>query len=1077
MAEQSRRSAAEEELRVEQHGARVAAGEEKRGTVQAELKLRALQEGLAAADSTVRSEQTLRGHAVARAETAEAMLDKQSTVRTTQRLQERRDSGKTAELNAAREATTELRAQLQELGAAPLEQRQVAGRVAGAMDEDTTKEAPLNLTVTLISPRVGLTNDFTPRERELTRRIVDECGMSFEAYAKANALFTQKLLGEQLHADPRLAEAFTVCNKAAESAFYTLGIRDAEIAKEKGSIDPSPYAVAMDGGNKDRAMNLIALSCWCYIKQKPHLRPLACSDLLGDQTAKNSAAVVEAALARDGRRPGLLVQCCTDGATAAKAESAAVVAAQQEKAAAARRGAALPNLPPLPAKDLVHTAVKNTCCIHGAALEENHGLEAAFPGRMLEDWLRLFHELFASAEATLARVLRYIWVEVAKLPGVLYDKCLASIALATSSKWEIIFTICFKLLPILLPHDRHEHAMHRTTPMLQLFLEKCRAFLRGDLSVDGTKASAAVVEKVRWLSGVLYEGQLVGGIHLVVDVWEQNFCKFFKFAKSPSKYGNFDSPHLRHMIAERVLECTAWYAAARADPKAALPRFQRYAATLGGAKQHELEGRAVAFLQAAEESHETWNGTTWTQADHLFGFLCLEPRRRCFAAAILKHIGADGVAEVAAQDEVERLMLKRLQAHAADGSLDVQVERLQLKKKALTDELRLLASAPPGETALNPVLSLDRTPCLYSKFIPLLFVGFAHNLRIESLVSVLGKLERAHPKAHSQLVDFMFIYRTNNECERDARRAPAMRSTRGGGARAASKELAAEGKGLRDHARSKKQQNLLQRQAEQRASRYDDVRRRRGMESATQKRERWRAGFDGARDELDRVKFEHLASSHAVTAAGNKRRLALTASECALLIPKLHAAAAKVPSVRGSGFKQAKMVAAGKARLAALKKEQQTVQVRLARKRPRNALELRRCSDERPEQRDPARQQPARKKRCATFVEEESEPEEEYVGEEEDDEYVHGAAPPPPAAGAEEAEKEETEEERAHREERTRRADLVKELRTEAKELRFRLNELRAGAHRPTEAWKLAEFKEKMPRYEELKQRLASFDR
>ena len=297
------------------------------------------------------------------------------------------------------------------------------------------------------------------------------------------------------------------------------------------------------------------------------------------------------------------------------------------------------------------------------------------------------------------------------------------------------------------------------------------------------------------------------------------------------------------------------------------------------------------------------------------------------------------------------------------------------------------------------------------------------------------------------------------------------------GNKRSSKEVAAEGKGLRDHARSKKQHRLLQRQAEQRTSRYDDVRRRRGMESATQKRTQWRAGFDGARDELDRVKFEHLASSHAVTAAGNKRRVALTASECALLIPKLHAAAAKVPSVWGSGFKQAKMVAAGKARLAASKKEQQGVNVRLARKRPRNAAELRRCSDERPEQRDPARQQPARKMRKATFVEEESDSEEEYAGEEEDDEYVPGAAPPPLAAGAEEAEKEETEEERAQREERTRRADLVKELRTEAKELRTRLNELRAGAHRPTEPWKLKEFKEKMPRYEELKQRLAGFDR
>ena len=303
---------------------------------------------------------------------------------------------------------------------------------------------------------------------------------------------------------------------------------------------------------------------------------------------------------------GLLAQAITDGATAATAESAAVIAGQQEKAAAARRQGAA-GLPP---KDFVGTAAKETCSIHGAVLEENHGMEAAFPQRMLEDWLRLFHELFASAEATLARVLRHIWVEVAKLPGVLYDKCLASIALATSSKWEIIYTVCFKLLPILQPHGMHELSRHRATPMLQLFLEKCRAFLRGDLSVDGTKVSATVVEKVRWLSGVLYEGQLVSGIYLMVDVWEQSYHKFFKFAKSPSQYGNFDSPHLRHMIAERVLASTAWYAAARHNPKAALPRFHRYAATLSSDKQRELEGRAAAFLRAAEETHQTWNGTT-----------------------------------------------------------------------------------------------------------------------------------------------------------------------------------------------------------------------------------------------------------------------------------------------------------------------------------------------------------------------------------------------------------------------------------------------------------------------------------
>ena len=105
----------------------------------------------------------------------------------------------------------------------------------------------------------------------------------------------------------------------------------------------------------------------------------------------------------------------------------------------------------------------------------------------------------------------------------------------------------------------------------------------------------------------------------------------------------------------------------------------------------------------------TWNGTTWTQAQHLMGFLCLEPRRSCFAAALLKHMGATGVVAVDARDDVDRLMLNRLGAHAADGSLVELVERLELKKPTVLAELRLLASAPPQDTTTNPVRPLPPT--------------------------------------------------------------------------------------------------------------------------------------------------------------------------------------------------------------------------------------------------------------------------------------------------------------------------------------------------------------------------------
>jgi hypothetical protein len=1063
MEEQRSRWDAEEALRLERLAARMHEGQQRRGAAASEAAAAATV--AAAVASATHGAQIQRGLAEARAETAEALVQKNAAVATTVRVQERREARVWEELNRARAEVESLRTRVGELESqAPNAPRQVLGRHAGAMDEEATEEVPVDLTFTLVSPRLNTGTDFTARELEYQRRIVDECGIPCEAYAKANALFLQKLLGDEMHKDPRVFEVLGVGNRAAESAFYTMGMRDADIEAARGDVDPSPVAVGMDGGNKGRAMNLIAISLWCYVKRKPYLQALACSDLLGDQTAKHAAAVVQAALARGKRRPGRLVQCITDGASAATAESAAVVAGQQAKAAEERaKGAA-----GLPAIDMVKHAVTETCAIHGKVLEENHGLEAAFPGRALEDCLRLFHELFASAEATLARVLRHIWVTVAKLPAVLYDKHLASIPLATASKWEIIFKTCFKLLPILMPHSMHEHPLHRRTPMLELFLEKCRAFLRGDLTVDGTKVAATVVAKVKWLSGVLYEGQLVGGVHLVVDMWEQTYHKFFQFAKSSSQYGGFDSPHLRHMIAERAFEDTAWYTEARKNPKVALPRFHKHAATLSGDKQRELEARAAAFLKAAEESHMTWNGTTWTQAQHLMGFLCLEPRRSCFAAALLKHMGTTGVVAVAPRDNVDQLMLDRLGVHADNGSLNALIEQLQLKKPAVLAELRLLAAAPPQDTATAPVLSLARTPCMYSKFIPLLFVGFAHNLRIESFVSVLGKLEKAHPSAASQLIDFMFTYRTGRENERERRRAANMRSTTGGGARAAAREQATDAKELGKATRSKKQQKLLQRQSEQRAARYDNVRRRRGKDSVAQQRKRLRGEFDQMRDELDKVKFERLTDTCAVTSNGNARRAALTAQQCSLLVPQLHAAAAKVASGRGNCFKQAKMVTAGLARLKAQNAQQKQTAARLGRKRPLNERERRQAADERPEQ----RLQPARRKRGSTIVEEESD--DEYMGEEPDSEVEEEGVGVPPGAHA--ATEEETEEQRAQAAERTRRADLVRTLRADAAVMRTELNALRGGNKFPTDPVKLTKYRKLITVYKETKERLQCLD-
>eukprot|EP00965_Chrysotila_dentata_P157984 5219534-Pleurochrysis_carterae.AAC.3 len=65
----------------------------------------------------------------------------------------------------------------------------------------------------------------------------------------------------------------------------------------------------------------------------------------------------------------------------------------------------------------VHAARKETCVIHGKALEEAHWLEAAFPGHALCDWVRL------------------IWIYECDMPNFEYDRCLDCLPEPTEAKW------------------------------------------------------------------------------------------------------------------------------------------------------------------------------------------------------------------------------------------------------------------------------------------------------------------------------------------------------------------------------------------------------------------------------------------------------------------------------------------------------------------------------------------------------------------------------------------------------------------------------------------------------------------
>ena len=65
--------------------------------------------------------------------------------------------------------------------------------------------------------------------------------------------------------------------------------------------------------------------------------------------------------------------------------------------------------------------------------------------------------------------------------------------------------------------------------------------------------------KILLLSGLEASLDLAASMYLLVDVWEQSYNRFFLFAKSPSRYGDFESPHLRHMMAEQAALDTIFY--------------------------------------------------------------------------------------------------------------------------------------------------------------------------------------------------------------------------------------------------------------------------------------------------------------------------------------------------------------------------------------------------------------------------------------------------------------------------------------------------------------------------------------
>ena len=396
-----------------------------------------------------------------------------------------------------------------------------------------------------------------PYSMEMLRRLMEEAQVSFGGVNKCISLVWLLLFGET-----PMPEELLISRKTMASAFLRLDQMDARSCAAKRRAADAPWAVAADGGNKGHAVNVIAVSSWDFERGLPRVEPLNVKSLNADQSARNCAETVSAALASSGLNPARCTQAMTDGCDTAIQEGAAILEEQHQQALRKRRRAEDDNDDDAAAAAAGPRKVSRgeTCCIHGKALEERDFLEAAFP--LAVDGLRLLWEIIKGDEKTgCGRVDQYraIW-KLAKLRVEIYDKTLATIPEFTTAKWGCMREGCKKLVLIC------QRGRNNESSMLQKFLAKCVQLFNG--SCDDSKERRVVHshrQKIHLLYGIFSEDSMHAAIFALSDVWNRSYDEFFRFVKSPSRYGGFEQPHLRHMIAEQVTKDLVYYRNARAQ--------------------------------------------------------------------------------------------------------------------------------------------------------------------------------------------------------------------------------------------------------------------------------------------------------------------------------------------------------------------------------------------------------------------------------------------------------------------------------------------------------------------------------
>ena len=132
----------------------------------------------------------------------------------------------------------------------------------------------------------------------------------------------------------------------------------------------------------------------------------------------------------------------------------------------------------------------------------------------------------------------------------------------TTAKWGCMIDGCRQLRSIL----QLDATGRPGTSALERLMARCNALYCGTLRTENGTRAHPHKERIISLVGILAAGVLQAGVYALCDMWEESYDGFFKFCKSPSRFGAFVEPHLRHMLAEQVARDSTYYTRALANP-------------------------------------------------------------------------------------------------------------------------------------------------------------------------------------------------------------------------------------------------------------------------------------------------------------------------------------------------------------------------------------------------------------------------------------------------------------------------------------------------------------------------------